>query len=180
VRCWQSYSGGGLSQWSTGWSYQQRRGSHKPRVLNWIDQSHLWAVAERLRRVQIECDDARAVIRRFDTPETLFYVDPPYVHDTRSKWAGKMYPHELDDADHRALAAVLRAVEGFVVLSGYPSALYSQLYPDWSRVETQARTNFTHLRTECLWLSPRTVAVLDAELEAAEADLGPLFACAWR
>lgn len=173
VRCWQSYSGGGVSHWSTGWAYQQRRSSNKPKVLTWLDQSHLCAVADRLRRVQIEADDALAVIRRFDTPDTLFYVDPPYVQSTRSKWAGKMYVYEMDDVDHRELARVLHAVEGMVVVSGYPSALYSELYAGWRVETTRSRTNFTNLADEYLWLLPRTHERLQRD---AEGDFGPLFA----
>lgn len=36
--------------------------------------------AERMRRVRIEQRDFADLVRRFDTPETFFYLDPPYVH----------------------------------------------------------------------------------------------------
>jgi DNA adenine methylase len=35
--------------------------------------------AIRLQQVQIECCDALRIIRSRDTPETFFYLDPPYV-----------------------------------------------------------------------------------------------------
>jgi DNA adenine methylase len=108
---------------------------------------------ERLRGVVIENRDYRAVIRQHDSPETLFYVDPPYLPETRSGHA--QYTHELSAEEHRELAAILQQVHGMVVLSGYPSALYQELYPGW-RMET--RPAFAHgaaPRTEALYLSPR-------------------------
>ena len=39
-------------------------------------------IAQRLIRVQIECNDFRKVINTYDTQETFFYLDPPYVPDT--------------------------------------------------------------------------------------------------
>lgn len=110
--------------------------------------------------VQIEHDDAFKVIERFDGAGTLFYVDPPYVHDTRyitSK--NKGYQFEMVDEDHRRLAALLNSVRGMVVLSGYPSPLYDELYPDWKRIEREVQDiSGSGKQTECLWLSPRTVA----------------------
>lgn len=158
VRCWQSHSGGGISKWSTGWRYQKTVSSNKPAMDSWNELEHLQDIAQRFKRTQIEHDEALAVIARFDTAQTLFYVDPPYVQDTRSKWKGSMYRLEMDDDDHRRLADVLHAVEGMVILSGYPSALYEALYGDWHREEIESRTNFTNLRTEVLWISPRAMA----------------------
>lgn len=163
VRFWQSWHGHGHAQ-SSGWRYM--RGaiarSTKNILREWQSLDHLAAIAARLRDVQIECDDARAVIRRFDTPETVFYVDPPYVPSTRSALMGQSgrYTHEMDDAGHAALADVLRNVQGYVVLSGYDSRLYAELYGDWPVRVRQARDQAARVRREVLWLSPRTAAAL--------------------
>jgi len=61
--------------------------------------------------------------------------------------------HELSDADHRALAGVLHEVKGMVVLSGYPNELYEALYPDWQRLDHQARDDAAKPRIESLWLN---------------------------
>jgi DNA adenine methylase len=120
------------------------------------------AFVERLMGVVIENRDAAEVLKQHDTPETLHYVDPPYVHSTRTtknpydlKYGG--YAYELTDKDHRALAKVLHALEGMVVLSGYPSPLYDKLYRRWHRVETVAMADGARERTECLWLNPAAV-----------------------
>lgn len=81
-------------------------------------------VAERLLRVQIEHDDFRAVLERYDSPETLFYCDPPYVLSARR---GSVYQHEMSDEDHRDLVQRLLSLQGQVVLSGYEHPLYQPL-----------------------------------------------------
>ncbi len=71
-------------------------------------------IAQRLLRVQIENEPAVDVIRRYDSPETLFYCDPPYPHSARGD--KNAYAYEMTDRQHRELAAVLkRAGEGGVV-----------------------------------------------------------------
>ncbi len=74
-------------------------------------------------------------IQRFDDPEALIYCHPPYAHATRSKGATDVYAVEMSDKDHRELAEVLNRCEGRVLLSGYPSALYSELHAGWRRVD---------------------------------------------
>jgi DNA adenine methylase len=124
-----------------------------------VDQ--LWQVVDRLRGVQIECRDAFDVIRACDRPTTLFYLDPPYVHGTRSKWRD-VYAHEMTDEDHVRLARLARSLEGYCLISGYPSELYREEYENhgWQRVETKSRTNGGRVtsveRIEALWISPRT------------------------
>lgn len=116
------------------------------------------ALIERLRGVVIEQRDAMAVMLHQDTSETLHYVDPPYVHSTRSvkvnhDLARKSYKHELTDEMHEALATALRGLSGMVVLSGYPSALYETLYRGWHRIDRIAHADGARARVECLWLN---------------------------
>lgn len=122
---------------------------------------------ERLQGVLIENQDALRVIASHDTPRTLFYVDPPYVHSTREVHAarGRYYEHEMSDADHERLLAALCEVEGMVVLSGYPCALYDGALVGWQRHETSARiaaARGTKVKTEVVWLNPACVSALDA------------------
>jgi DNA adenine methylase len=177
VRAWQGRHGL-PARGQMGWRFERAATRGRSVVDDWRATSHLWPIAGRLRRVQLECDDALRVIARFDTPDTLFYSDPPYPRSTRSaRWAKAAYTHELTDDDHRRLAAVLREVAGLVVVSGYPCPLYQALYGDWTRVTRSARTHTGGAATEALWLSPRTVAALAARqlrleeaMEAASAD----------
>jgi DNA adenine methylase len=98
----------------------------------WNAIDGLEAVHHRLRDVKVLCRPALEVIRSEDGPATLFYLDPPYLHETRT--AKKVYGvFEMTEAHHRELLAVLRGVQGKVMLSGYPSTLYDEALAGWSR-----------------------------------------------
>ena len=115
---------------------------------------HLASIVDRLRGVVIEQRDAVEVILQHDHKETLYYVDPPYVPETRD--AGKDYRHEMTVEQHRKLAEVLHATKGGVILSGYPSPLYEELYGDWRRVERKALAEGARERVEVLWMRCET------------------------
>lgn len=114
----------------------------------------------RLSGVLIEQRDAIEVIQRMDADGTLFFVDPPYMHSTRSALTGRSakthgYRHEMTDEDHQDLAAVLHSARGMVVLSGYPSGLYDDhLYSNWERHERRHMADGAKARTEVVWLNP--------------------------
>ena len=115
------------------------------------------ALIDRLRGVVIENRDALRVMEDHDDPRTLHYCDPPYVHATRTKWGGngarKGYLHEMTDEQHRELAAALSKLKGMVVVSGYPSSLYDELFKGWRRVERTALADGARERTEVLWMN---------------------------
>lgn len=123
----------------------------------------------RLAGVCIENRDAFEVIERMDGPNTLTFVDPPYVHSTRSAIMGRSkkthgYRFELDDDQHRSLAELLHRLEGMVVLSGYPCELYdSELFADWDRFERRALADGAKVRTEVVWLNPACSEALARE-----------------
>lgn len=156
IRSRQSY-GTGEGRWSSGWRFQanNKRGHNSTVVSEWNNLDPLWQAAVRLKQVQIENDDALKVIERFDTPETLFYVDPPYLHSLRYDPGKSGYKHEMTDDQHRELAARLQVVQGMVLLSGYDSTLYEELYPGWRCIQKATKTNDNHDAIESLWISPK-------------------------
>lgn len=136
----------------------------------------LAALISRLRGVCVENRDACEVMTAHDGPETLHYVDPPYLPETRSiknkydlKYAGGMYAHEMDAADHERLLSHLRTLAGMVVLSGYPSPLYDGALADWTRVERAALADGALARTEVLWLNLAAASVRQGQLFGAAA-----------
>ncbi len=112
-------------------------------------------IADRLLRVQIENRPAPEVIRLYDSPETLFYCDPPYVHETRGD--SKAYGYEMSNNDHRELAEVLSEVQGMVAFSNYDCKLMDDLYPSskWRKIVGEERTNHATKgkRVEVLWVN---------------------------
>ncbi len=115
-------------------------------------------VHARLRRVLIENIPAVDLIRREDAPGTLFYCDPPYLHETRKSTAA--YAFEMTEACHRELLDVLGKCKGKVMLSGYPSELYERSLGDWTRytfdLPNNAATGKEKRReTEVVWCNFR-------------------------
>jgi len=120
----------------------------------------------RLQRVQIENQTWQTILKRYDTPDTLFYLDPPYVATTRRNGG---YEHEMTNEDHQELVDAILKLEGKVVLSGYDSPLYSALDSCCERHDfdvacyAAGRTKASGLkgkgvcdknqrRTECVWI----------------------------
>ena len=142
----------------TGWRYHEQphgRSSSMPRTLMGY-VGRFGAVAERLRHVSIECRPALEIVEKYGRdPHTLLYVDPPYLGSTRSRTA---YRHEMTgEQDHRDLAEALRSAPAAVVLSGYHSPLYDDLYDGWHVSEIAAFTGQSNggvidgQRVEVLW-----------------------------
>lgn len=156
VKCWQSFQPGGQSR-NTGWRSQKTNNRGKPIVSDWNSVDHLWRVAARLKLVLIENQDALKILSHYDTTNTLFYVDPPYMMESRADSHAPMYEHELNNADHVALAERLQLLKGMVVLSGYPNPLYDELYQGWRCLSKTSTTNAGGRSIECIWLSPRAV-----------------------
>lgn len=118
---------------------------------------NLFAVAKRLRNVQIESRPMNDIIMRLDGPLVLFYIDPPYVSGTRTH--GKdMYGVEWSDSDHAEFIEIVQNLQGFCVISGYACELYEPLErAGWHRENKSAVNNSGDIRMESLWLCPRTV-----------------------
>jgi DNA adenine methylase len=126
------------------------------------------AAARRLHHVSLECRPALEVIAWYGRdPGVLLYVDPPYLRSTRNSGG---YRHEMTEADHCELGAALRDLPAAVVLSGYPSPLYDDLYDSWHRIEFTSGTGQNAEtwgnRTEVLWSNrpfPRQGTLFDTE-----------------
>lgn len=155
------------SQWrspSTGFRADTHRSGTTP-AYDWTHwPAHIPAFVERLRGVVIENRDALEVMTQHDREDCLHYVDPPYVFSTRNTPGGS-YRHEMTDDDHRKLAAFLLELEGMVVLSGYPSALYDELYGGWQRFEKAHRADKAAKRVEVIWVNPAALSRLNGRLD---------------
>ncbi|GAA1072278.1 DNA adenine methylase [Tsukamurella spumae] len=139
---------------NTGWKHSTDSGHYPiPRSMS-TSVERMAEVSERLRGVSLECRPALEVIARYGGDmDTLLYVDPPYLGETRRR----NYRVEMAGARaHRELATALRECRATVILSGYESELYAELFADWHRTEFLARTEQSPIgrdgsRTEVVW-----------------------------
>ena len=110
-------------------------------------------IAQRLLRVQIENRPAVDVIQLYDSPTTLFYCDPPYLHATRGDV--KAYGFEMDEGQHREFAEVVNACSGMVAVSGYDHPLMDKLFEPGKWFKTLGARKTIHstkgTRQEVLW-----------------------------
>jgi DNA adenine methylase len=114
-------------------------------------------ISARLQGVELYQGDALDLIERFDSPGTLFYLDPPYVHLART--ARNTYQYEMSDEDHVRLLDAITDVRGMVVLSGYANPLYGHSLPSWEhhvfeRPNDSGQTKVKSRRLEIVWMSP--------------------------
>jgi DNA adenine methylase len=84
---------------------------------------------ERLKNAFIECDDAIKVIRRFDTPDTFFFVDPPYLPEVIG--TPENYAFKMTEAEHRQLLDTLCQVQGKVMITHPRCPLYEDYLKGW-------------------------------------------------
>ena len=160
VVCQQSYSGRGTVATPGAWTPSL---NHSIRSVcasvakKLIKNESLWYTAQRLLTVQIENRPAIDCILKYDSPETLFYCDPPYTPEIRQ--SNDDYAHEMTTDDHRELADLLNLVKGKVAISGYDSPLYSEQFPapKWRKyidIEKPLRErNCSSTRREVLWMN---------------------------
>jgi DNA adenine methylase len=146
---------GGTLDRQTGWRHYQDPKSSSTGMPRYLAGyvSRFAPVADRLASVSLECRPALELVEAYGRHErVLLYVDPPYLGSTRVR----NYRHEMSgEVEHRELAKALEACQSAVILSGYPSPLYDELYAGWHRVEIEAHTGQSGVgfreRTEVLW-----------------------------
>lgn len=135
-----------------------RRGMNE-QVSSWLTAIEgLPEAHERLKRVVVSSKDAIKIILQEDSPDTFFYLDPPYLQETRV--SRRAYAHEMTVTDHRRLLGVLSGIKGKFLLSGYPSELYdthSRGY-GWNRIDIEIDNKASSQKvkpkkTESLWMN---------------------------
>lgn len=107
-------------------------GCNSKNISNAIDA--IDAVSKRLQKVTIENRDFERLISIYDSPKTLFYLDPPY-HGTE-----KYYDNAYTEADHMRLNEALKRIKGYFILSYNDDAFVRNLYKD-CRIEEISRQN---------------------------------------
>jgi DNA adenine methylase len=148
-------SRGGLKK-AFAWS-NRTRGDKPGDVNSWDTMlKQLPKISERLRNVTILCSDFREIIKYWDEENTLMYLDPPYLHSTRT--ATDVYENEMTVEDHIDLLNLIKNSRGKVIISGYSSPLYNRTLKGWkckkksvANHSSQAKTK--DMRTEVVWFN---------------------------
>ncbi len=123
-------------------------------VSRWLGSVEgLSEIVQRLLRIQIENAPALEVLKRYDSAETLFYLDPPYAHDSRGDV--NAYAGEMSDKDHVEMTEALRDIKGRFALSGYRNPIYDSTLKNFRRVDAPPKLchSVRQERQECLWLN---------------------------
>lgn len=155
IRSFMGFGSAAASGQNTGFRNDANRSGTTP-ARDWLNYPDaLDFIVERLRGVVIENRPALHLIEKFDKPEALHYIDPPYMQETRSqkRRQSPCYRFEMSDEQHRELAIELQRVKGMIVLSGYACPMYNELYADWFRFERPSLADGARPRTEVLWLN---------------------------
>lgn len=126
-------------------------------------------VADRLRTVQVDCMDFEPLILKYQAPQTLFYVDPPYLEEGTDpngrKGRGAYGVYEWDEETHLRMLGVVHRSPAKFMISGYASRMYDSCLLErlgWRRYMKKviSRTNVHHdgsvgnrpFREEVLWV----------------------------
>jgi len=143
---------------SFAWS-ERLRGGRPGDVNAWENfVAALPGISRSVRDVSFEVRDVLSAIDVYDTLDTLWYMDPPYIHETRVSVG--LYVYEMSLEYHKLLVERLRTLRGGCVLSGYRHPLYDGL--GWRSVSynvpcNQAQTAIKSRREEVLWIKEPVV-----------------------
>jgi DNA adenine methylase len=127
-----------------------------------VVKDSLLKIHERLRGVCVLNRDWKDVVLRYDGENTLFYLDPPYVLETRNSEG--IYVYEMSDEEHEELVDICLGLKGKVILSGYKNKIYERLEKNgWIRLdkEVSLRVGAVEIggvrekRVESVWLNYR-------------------------
>lgn len=101
--------------------------------------------------VQIEKMDALRLIERYNTPDALIYIDPPYVRSSRK--SGALYSHEMTDEDQKRLLEIIVSSKAKIIISGYDNAMYNEILKGWKTDTTMSQTTSTEMACEKIWMN---------------------------
>lgn len=112
-------------------------------------------LAARLKNVYIENLDFQEIFKKYDSPTSFFYIDPPYV--PRSRAIEDHYLSEFGLPEHEKLISCINELQGKCIISGYADSAYDEL-KGFNKIEVSVKSNsrvdsVSVDRTEVLWLS---------------------------
>jgi DNA adenine methylase len=162
---------GPSTQWGNGFRRQKvysrgnsGKSSMKPAAISFSETSHLYTIADRLRGVIFENMDAMACMLLYDSPDTLMYIDPPYLETTRQHKIDHAYAHEmLTEGVHISFLSQILEAASMSLISHYKCELYDDMLlpKGWEVFEKESRINGGGKTQEALYLNPQIIAKLE-------------------
>ncbi len=148
VKCWLGFGCG--NRYKNGYRRGLMPSSPNPAKAFCGLPDTLQKAVMRLKNAQIEHMDAIDLIEDLKGRETLIYIDPPYLLDTRKKY---LYNHELEDKEHIRLLETIKKSDCSIVISGYDNELYNSHLNGWTKYYKSTTAECSVRRTETLWLN---------------------------
>ncbi len=150
IRCWQGHTPRITAK--AGWASRGVSAERQSNTNDFANIGHLYNIAKRLKRVQIENDEAINIIQKYAKhSNSLVYCDPPYV-DTSHKYKNA-YEFDFSEDGHIRLFEILSGLNCMVMVSGYTSDLYNNLYKGWYIHSFSANVSRNQSRTEVVWMN---------------------------
>ena len=117
-------------------------------IIDGLEEYHI-----RLSNVVITNRDAMHIINKYDNDDVFMYLDPPYVHSTRTS---ARYPHDMTDEQHIELLNTVIKCKSKILISGYDNDLYNVLVENgWNKYDYEIKTrdgmNRRKTKIETLW-----------------------------
>lgn len=147
--------GGVITDKRGGWGFGRVR-NPTPDFTGRLDQVAYFK--ERLRGVLIEALDFREVFDKYDAPETVFYLDPPYVPETRAVGTRVAYHEEMSELDHIDFVNRVLTLRGKVIISGYDHEVYKPFDNKLTKIIIPVKSSLRSdgrqvIRNEIIWCS---------------------------
>lgn len=101
-------------------------------------------ICQRLQNTQIECRDALKIIQLYDSPDTFFYLDPPYPDTEQAFYKG----YSADDFKNQL--EVLAHIKGRFLLSSFQYECLDAYTAanGWQKIEIQMNKDITNISTQ--------------------------------
>lgn len=153
----RSRFGGAGTRWDTGVTHARMR------RCQYHDASDLLLTSSRLQGVSIRCADGLVGALEWDSPSTLFYIDPTYENSVRGAKDNRVKDpvnsltrnQYAVETDQRALVETALSLQGMVVVSGYPNALYDEAFSGWVTQDFSVCDSARNSRIERIWVNPQ-------------------------
>ena len=91
-------------------------------------------IEERLKNVVIENQDFEKILKTYDRPNALFYLDPPY-------FGTEKYYQGFSRDDHMRLLSAVKKIKGHFIISYNDDEFIREIYKDFNIIEVERSNN---------------------------------------